>query len=199
MSLIAPEVIAGWRSFTAPLEGVFAHAYLCVKGKVTVGLGNMIEPLSVALHLPWKRLDGTMASREEIEADFARVKSLPAGMLAHRYAGSHPLRLDDAAVDELVRRQLEANAAALTTRWPAFPSFPPAAQWALLSMAWAVGTGSKRPGLTSSEWPKLQAAVDAEDWKEAAEECAISTEGNAGVEPRNRAQRELFLRAAEGA
>jgi len=193
VSLIAPEVIAGWSAFSEPLEGRFSHAYRDVRGLVTVGVRNLIDPFRLASGLPWKHLDGTPATPDEVAADWHRVKALPAAMLAGRYAGSHPLVLSDDVIDELVLRQLLANAGTLVVFFPDFASYPAPAQQALLSLAWALGAGFP------PSWPRLSAAVRQRVWKEAAEECAISTEGNAGVEPRNRATKRLFIRAAAGA
>lgn len=196
MSLIHPDVVAGWIDFNKPLEGRYSHAYRDVLGLVTVGVGNLCDPIGLALALPWQHPDGTPATRDEVAADWHRVKALPAGMVAWRYAGSHPLVLSDEAIDALVMRQLHANAAILAAFFPDFATYPAPAQQALLSMAWACGAGSVRPGVTSPEWPRLQAAVRLRAWLEAAEQCAISTVDNGGVRARNDLDRALLLQAA---
>lgn len=196
MTLIHPDVVADWIAFNAPLEGRVSHAYLDVRGLVTVGVGNLIDPFSLALSLPWQHPDGTPATADEVALDWRRVKSLPHYWTAWRYAGSRPLVLSDEAIDALVMRQLHANARILAAFFPDFATFPPPAQQALLSLAWACGAGSERPGVTSPEWPRLQAAVRRRAWLEAADQCAIRSTRNAGVVPRNRANRALLLQAA---
>jgi hypothetical protein len=48
-------------------------------------------------------------------------------------------------------------------------------------------------------WPRLTAALRAQDWATAAAECEIRSEGNPGVVPRNERNRQLYLDAAAGA
>ena len=72
--MIAHQVRAGWVAFNAPLEGVVPWMYLDVKGLVTCAIGVLIDPIEMALHLPWRRQDGAPATRAEIEADWCRIK-----------------------------------------------------------------------------------------------------------------------------
>jgi GH24 family phage-related lysozyme (muramidase) len=189
-SVLRPGVAEGFPAFTARFEGTVPTPYLDVKGFVTTGIGNLIDPVGTSLPLPWLRADGSPASQDEIRADWQRVKAMPIGKLASAYAG--PLHLDDAAVAALVDKTLRSNAAYLAKTFPDLPSYPADAQTAILSMAWAVGAG------WPAKFPGCAAAVRARDWKTAAESCAISTAGNAGVAPRNAADRGLFLSAAGG-
>lgn len=39
-----PSVTSFFRVFNEPLEGVVAYMYLDIKGLVTVGVGNLIDP-----------------------------------------------------------------------------------------------------------------------------------------------------------
>lgn len=195
-TLIHPDVIAGFRDFSARFEGVIDHLYLDVEGLPTTGIGFLVSSVEASLLLPWVTAEGDIASDDAIRADYERVKAMPKAMLAHRYANAGALRLTNEAVDALLLERLEANAEILAAFFPGFADFPAPAQWALLSMAWACGAGNVKPGVTSAEWPRLQAAVRARDWLAAAEECAITTAGNAGIAPRNTSDRALFLEAA---
>ena len=47
------SVKQGFRAFTLPLEGEIAWMYLDTLGLVTVGLGNLIDPVELALELPF--------------------------------------------------------------------------------------------------------------------------------------------------
>lgn len=183
-----PEVIAGFPAFTSKFEGVVRGPYLDVKGFVTTGIGNLIDPVGLSLPLPWLHEDGTPATQDEIRADWERVKLMPAAMVASRYAG--PLHLDDAGIAAVVNKTLLANAAQLARTFPDFSTYPAPAQTALLSMAWALGAGFP------AKWPNFSAAVRARDWQTAAANSSINAVGNAGVTPRNAADHDLFLQAA---
>ena len=39
-----------FRTFNAPLEGVVKYMYLDIKGLVTIGVGNLIDPINAAWH-----------------------------------------------------------------------------------------------------------------------------------------------------
>ena len=190
MSLILPEVRAGFRDFTAQFEGVVPYAYCDVKGLVTVAVGNLIDPMGAALHLPWLRADGTAADLSDITADWHRVKALGPGHIYTHYHSPTGLHLSDEAMDDLVMSRLDADAVILVKAFPDFPSFPAPAQTAILSMAWAMG-----PGFPST-WPHFSASVRARDWAACAANCAINSAHNAGVIPRNKADAALFLQAA---
>lgn len=193
MSIILPEVFAGFRNFTAQFEGVVPYLYQDVKGLVTTGIGNLVDPVSLSTALPWQRPDGSPASHEEIVADWQRVKAMPPALVFTHYRSPGALTLTDAAIDDLVASRLDGDAAVLVSFYTAFASFPAPAQTAILSMAWALGAGFPR------SWPHFSASVRAQDWKACADNCAINATGNAGIIPRNKANAALFLAAADGA
>jgi hypothetical protein len=96
------------------------------------------------------------------------------------------------SIDTLVDNKLLQNESFLKrqTAFKDFDNWPADAQLGLLSMAWALG-----PGFSSS-WPKFSAACQKADFDAAAENCQMSAVGNAGVIPRNRADKQLFKNAA---
>jgi hypothetical protein len=59
-----------------------------------------------------------------------------------------------------------------------------------------VGPGASGHGLESREWPHEQAALDAQDWRAAAEAGQLSWQNNPGVRPRDYVVRALYLEAA---
>lgn len=138
--------------FAYDLEGRVPFMYLDDArpiGLVTVGLGNLIDPLYVALALPWNRQDGTPAPREDVVRVWTRVK----GMQAMRSAGlkfrSDPsLVLSDDMIDLLVQRRLESNHAIMRKRWPEIDTWPLDAELFAHSWAWAVGANSPYPRMT---------------------------------------------------
>lgn len=181
-----------WREYSEAFEGRLLTMYLDVKGLVTTGVGNLIDPVSEAVKLPWKHRDGRPANSAEITAAWQALKARQD--LAHRdakYAAALTgLTLTDADVDSLVERKLAENESFITAHYfPYFADFPADAQLAILSMAWAVGPGFP------SKFPTFTAAVRAGDWLGARDNCTIREDGNPGVIPRNKANRVCFANA----
>lgn len=177
--------------FTTPLEGCVPWMYLDVKGLVTTAIGILIDPIQYAMPLPWQHLDGSLASRDEVAAEWLRVKQDPvAAQRGHRYTeGITHLRLDPAGVDLVVSRKLQQNADHLKARFPEWDDWPADAQLACLSMAWACGPAFR--------FPALEARLRARDFAMAAGECHIDERGNPGLVPRNRANVALFRNAGK--
>ncbi len=62
--------------FLKHYEGEINFMYLDVKGFVTIGIGNLIDPVDKALTLPFRHKDRrTLVSKEEIKAEWLQVKS----------------------------------------------------------------------------------------------------------------------------
>jgi hypothetical protein len=198
-----PQVIDAWHTFSTPLEGRVPHMYLDILGLITCGVGNLIDgsqnkanptPWAPALALPWKRdSDGGLANDYEVRAAWSALKArqdLARRGVSHARALTK-LHLDDADIDALVAQKLAENEAFITANYfYNFASFPADAQIAIMSMAWAVGPGFPL------KFPRFRAAVEAENWLAARENCTIREEGNPGVVPRNRANRVCFANAA---
>jgi GH24 family phage-related lysozyme (muramidase) len=175
--------------FTAPMEGVVRFLYLDVKGLVTTAIGNLVDPMEAALALPLMRPDGTRASREDIAAEWANVKArqdmrMRGGMA---YAAVTRLRLTDEGVRQVVAGKLAQMESYLARRFPEWEEWPADAQLATLSMAWACGPAFR--------FPRLEAALRAQDWITAANECRMDERGNPGLRPRNKANRTLYRNA----
>ncbi len=189
-----PAVRAAWRPFNEPLEGLTSWMYLDIKGFVTTGMGNLIDPVSLALQLAWFDSTGAQASEATVRAEWHNIKNNLA--LAHQGAQAAravaTLHLDDAGIDTLVQQMLDKDEQILRAT-PAFADFdqwPADAQLGLLSMAWALGPGF------APKFPHFAQACAARDFTQAATECAISTVGNPGVIRRNAADRQAFIFAA---
>ncbi len=192
-SAIHPSVLAAYRAFTARFEGVLRFMYLDVKGLVTTGIGNLIDPVESALSLPWKhKEDGRAASPDEIRAEWARVKGHTELKLkgGGAYAKVTSLVLDDAAIDHLVASKLRENEEVLRRRFPGFERWPADAQLGLLSMAWAMGP--------YFHFPAFEAAVNRSrpDFRAASRRSRMNATGNPGLVPRNLANSVLFTNAA---
>jgi hypothetical protein len=200
------SVRSAWLAFNKPFEGRLHFMYLDmhkdIRGNldplVTTGVGNLIDPVSAALPLPWfhRGNPAARATPDEIRAEWEMIKSHTE--MAPRGGGAFDavatLELSDDAVDDLCMQKLSDNEAFLTAHvaeFAALDTWPADAQMALLSMAWAMGAG-----FAVGHWPNFRAACAALDFDKAADECRISEVGNAGVRPRNDANQRLFRNAA---
>lgn len=184
------SVAAAWYAFNEQFEGALPFMYLDVKGLVTTGVGNLIDPISAAVGLPWKNPDGTRASQAAIRAAWETVKNKPGWRLRGGviYGSLTTIRLDWPDVEALVRKKLRQIESDIVARFPAFDAWPADAQMGILSMAWAMGP--------HFDFPRFASAARRQDFATCADECAISTVGNPGVAPRNRANAQLFRHAA---
>jgi len=165
--------------------------YLDCKGLLTSAIGVLLDPMSAALCVPWSHPDGTPATTAEIAAEWNRVKQLKS-LSQHgggAYKASAQLWLDDDAITALVIGKLSANDAVMLRRFQGWDQWPADAQLGALSLAYAAGPHFR--------FPKFEAACNALDFATAAEECGMSEVGNAPLHPRNVANRQLFLNAAQ--
>ncbi len=176
-------------SFNSPFEGIVHWMYADVKGLVTVGIGNLIDPLPKGLPFVDKGT-GLPASEAAILADWTRIKGDKSlAKLGHR-ACEHitQLRLTGTGVERLVYGKLDEMAGYLAKRFPEWEIWPADAQLATLSMAWACGP--------AFHFPKLEAALRDQDFIAASNECHINETGNPGVKPRNAANVALYINAS---
>lgn len=191
--MIRASVRDVFSAFSGRFEGDIDHFYPDINGDLTIAKGALVDPVARALDLPMRHRDsGQLADRGVIAAEWWIVKTQADPQRGDR--GARPLcklYLPPADVEALTAQRLAANVAALAKAFPDFGLWPASAQLAVLSMAWAVGTG----GLTR-DFPKTCAALRAQDWTTAAAEGVIRTDGNPGVIPRNKANKQLFLAAA---
>jgi GH24 family phage-related lysozyme (muramidase) len=176
------SVLDAWPAFSHPLEGYVHSMYLDVKGLVTTGVGNLVDPVSEALRLPWKHADGRLAGKDEVGAAWHSLKSQQKFAKLHwKYAAKlNDLRLTDEDIDALVVQRLAANERYLKKAFPKWDEWPADAQLCCLSMAWAVGAGF--PGI----FKNFTKFANLDDWVSAKACAKIKTIGNPGVVPRNR-------------
>jgi hypothetical protein len=180
-----------WQEFSKKFEGYLPYMYLDVKGLVSTGMGNLIDPISLAEPLPWKKSDGSKASKEEIDAAWNTVKGRQDLKMSGggAQAGLTNLHLDDDGIQQLIDQKLDLNDKILSSRFPGYQSWPAYAQMAVNSMAWAMGANFK--------FPKFESAVNAlvPDFKTAAIEGHMNADGNPGLVPRNTANAQLWENA----
>lgn len=199
--------LQSWLKLNQGHEGRCYWMYEDIKGFMTTGVGNLL-PLSLAVQLPWKRKDGSIASETEIRAEFHRLKALKGELNGGFWYKQHAtLFLNDEDVDGLVERKLRSMEAYVHLRLPSFSSWPLDSQCGLMSMCWAMGEAKPFNG----SYPKFLAHARRGNFAEfklvedkvelvsgCASECGISTgvkgtpSYNPGVAPRNQMNRILF-------
>lgn len=181
------SVRKAFRDYSVPLEGCVSSMYVDIIGLVTCGIGCLIDPISLALPLPWRhQATGELATRAEVSAAWNALKAQKDkfAKLHFKYAAAlNDLRLDDAGVDQLMTQRLLANEKVLRVYFPQFDLFPADAQLAIFSMAWACGAGFPQT------FGNFRTAANAQNWTSAIAACGIRTAGNPGIIPRNAANR----------
>lgn len=193
--------------FNTEFESDIPFFYQDVKGLVSIGVGLLCDPMhgTGALNLPLVKLDGTPAGRDEIAAEWLKIKSLPpdsrgrtAAQLGWTYAKPHTtLHLTDEGLRFTFDRKLAQNLATLKRGFPEFDEWNADAQLGAISLAWAVGPGYWSPDAGARYFPKCTAAMRARDWFTASTECFLPEESRiGGLRPRNKANRILFMNAA---
>jgi hypothetical protein len=196
-----PAVQSGFTAFSAKFEGRVPYMYLDVKGLVTVGVGNLVDPVAVAQTLPFRfknkpgiNAPGSPATPDQIAQEWQILKNDP-GLATKGATACEPitqLELSDDAIDSLILERLTQNESFLIRQqwFQGFDAWPADAQLGLLSMAWAMGPAG--PGA----FPNFRAACQKLDFKTAAAECKMNEAGNPGLIPRNEANFTLFSNAA---
>ena len=196
-----PAVQSGFPTFSTKFEGRVPYMYLDVLGLVTVGVGNLVDPVLAAQALPFRfknrpgiAAPGSAATADQIAAEWQTLKNDPS-LKTRGYKACGPitqLELSDDAIDSLILDRLTKNESFLK-RQPWFQDFdtwPADAQLGLLSMAWAMGPAG--PG----NFPSFRSACQSLDFNTAATQCKMNEAGNPGVVPRNQANFTLFSNAA---
>ena len=176
-----------WFNFSTTFEGRVPWMYLDIRGLVTIGIGNLIDPISEALRLDMVKPDGKPASESDIRQEWTLVKSLqklaPQG---HRsFEKLAQLRMTDNAIETMVLSKLDRNDRFLANRFRGWEDMPASAQMGVHSMSWAMGP--------AFSFPRFQKALMAGDWRTCANECRMDDSKNPGLTPRNKANEKLFL------
>ncbi len=179
-------------AFTEGFEGSVPWMYLDVKGLVTTGIGNLIDPLPYAIHLPFQTWDHRDATMAEITIQWNFIKATTwlakAGYKAVApLLGQNLLHLAPEAIASLVQKKKEQNEYVLMSRFRDFLTWPVAAQLAIHSMAWACGPHFR--------FPMMAAYLKASQFENAAKECHMDETGNPGLIPRNIANKKLLREA----
>ena len=193
--VLTPTARAEFLALTRDLEGVCTWLYLDVRGFVTVGIGNLVDPVGLLwlAGLDWN-IAGRKATDQEVWEAWATVKA--AQGFRKRGGGFFRsltrVRATDESIDQLVGRTIDRFAAALAGFFPEMVAWPDVAQVAVMLMAWALGPDFPH------HWPKLTAACRALDFATAAAECHMNDENqNASFKRRNAAVKAHFEAASQ--
>jgi hypothetical protein len=182
--------------FLKAYEGKVNFMYLDVKGLVTVGIGHLIEPVSMAHKLEFRtKGGGAPVSAGEVTTEWQTVKSrtdlISKGGAA--FGAITRLELSDNGIKTMVTSSANAIENYIKTNASAkkfyanFDNWPADAQLGFMGVAWG---GIPLPQFN---WHKFPEACRVEDWKKAAAECTITSPIAAG---RNEAHKMMFLNAA---
>ena len=194
------NVLDAFWDLTVAWEGGYINwMFPDIKGLVSTGFGLLLDPVAMALTLPWRRADGGLATRDEIVADFARVKAHPdAARLGHKSVERvAQLRLTKEDLRKAYEAKVRHNESVLRSYFAdAYDEWPADAELGVHSMAWACGPAFASPSAGRNHWPKLTAALRALDFETAAIECFMDEEAaNPGIRPRNKGNRIMFRNA----
>lgn len=190
-----PAIFGKWEGAGLPFM------YTDSKGFVTTGTGNLIDPVGLALALPWKNPDGSLADSGTVQAAWNTVKQAYPGVQSTACASLTSIRLDRAGLNQLLTNTVRQFASYLNSHYPNFASWPADAQMAVLSVSWAWGPGFAR--VWGGNGAAFDAAVNANppDFNRAAAimktASAHEESINPGIVPRNNANVSMFANAAK--
>jgi GH24 family phage-related lysozyme (muramidase) len=175
--------------FSEPFEGAVYHMYQDVKGLVSVGIGNLIEPIQLGWGFPWRRADGSLASQSEYIAEWNLINSKPelaqqGWTAATRYCKLHLSKED---VETLCYAKMDSNEVILKQRISNYDEHCADVHLMLHSWAWAVGPSAK--------YPQMLKLIVAKGYGAAANECDINPKVGTII-LRNAANRQCLLNAA---
>lgn len=172
--------------FNAPLEGVVHWPYQDILGLVTVGIGCLIEPVGLALTVPWLGHPDAGV----IRAEWAKVNAMAKGMHFAQYEHASSLRLNDNGVEMLLAARAADFEVTLRKYFANWDTLPADAQLAIMGMAWACGAGFPRT------FTNFTRAINARNFTVAAQCAKIREDGNPGIHPRNLAVQLCLANAA---
>lgn len=172
-----------WDEFKKELkisEGEVSHMYLDTRGNVTVGVGNLLANVAAAQKFGFvTRSSGASATKEEIETDFEAVAKQTPGLGASAYKKYTKLDLPQTEIEKVLDNRINGLKKELRGVFSKFDKYPMTAQFALVDMAFNIGT----TGLVT-KFPKFKKAIEDEDWATAAIESYrkdVSAQRNATV------------------
>lgn len=175
------EILAG-----TGFEGNIPFMYRDTAGWVTVGVGQMLPDLNAAKKIPFETPLGAKATADEIETDYKRVHAITAGLPAAQYRAQSSLLLDESYIESTLLKKLKESDVALRRHYVRYDTFPEPVKLALLDMIYNLG-----PSKLFGQFPAFEKAVNAQDWKTAADQSHRKHKG--ATDNRNAWTRHQFL------
>jgi GH24 family phage-related lysozyme (muramidase) len=189
-----PSVSAAFFDWSSRWEGATDFLYLDVLGLVTVGIGQLVDPYPLMGGLRFTRADGSQATPSEVSQAWLATKGRQdlkmQGGGAFRYVTK--IRATHNSLAAHANAKLARFETDLRATFPDWDTWPANAQLPTLGLCWAAGSHM------FAKFPRLTAALRAQDWVTASRECHLNEAGNPGLAPRNKAQAALYLAAASG-
>ena len=191
--------------FQGKFEGsALPYMYTDVKGNVTTGTGILIDPIGMALALPWKNPDGSLASASDVTAAWNTVKAAYPAVQSVRSEPLTTIRLTPDDLNTILYRKAAAFHSGLSKSYPSYQKAPADAQLAMLGLAWPWGDGfaavwdRSYPGKLGSAFRTAFESGNFAALPDIITQASQSEESvNAGIIPRNAAVKQLFSSAAD--
>ncbi len=172
--------------FSKPFEGAVYHMYQDSKGLVSCGIGNLIEPMQLGAGYPWRREDGSLATKLEYEYEWNIINSKPE-LAQQGWTGATRfcrLHLTPEDVATLCYAKMDSNEARIRKHVPNFDEHCADVQLMLHSWAWAVGP--------DASYPRMLKLITAKGYNAATSECDINPKVGTII-LRNAANRQLLI------
>jgi GH24 family phage-related lysozyme (muramidase) len=124
-------------------EGLILYMYLCTKGKVTIGIGNMMPTVEDAKRLPFVNTSsGEAATDAEVANAYAAVSQMAWGMKSTKYKLSPSLEItEDFAFELAIARLKKEFLPQIRNKFPDFDRYPKSARRFMVDMAYNGGAG----------------------------------------------------------
>jgi hypothetical protein len=194
--VLKDAVLASFADWNSQFEGALPFMYTDIKGLVTTGIGNLIDPVARALVLPWENQDGSPSSQDQIAAAWRIVKGAWPKVQSNNCEHLTTIRLSKAGIQQLVESRLKSNDAFMASKFPGYHDWTADAQMASHSLGWAMGLGHLDPHTGDfKEWIRAM-SQSPPDYRAASEAAHMNETGNPGLVPRNLANIVLFENAA---
>lgn len=190
------DVRNAFLAFTSSFESYVDWLYLDVKGFVSIGAGNLVDPPSLMKGLQFT-INGRDATPSEVSCAWLKVKNLQsmAKMGGGAFKEVTSIRATKDSIDSIIMTKLRLNETILKQAFPKWEDWPYGAQMVVLSMAWAYGAAF------TPQWPRFSAACTRGDWLVASKQASAGPQElakqNLSFKRRNATNVALMLHASK--
>lgn len=124
-------------------EGLVPYMYLCTKGKVTIGIGNMMPTVDDAKRLPFINTSSSKPATEaEVMTAYSTVSQMEWGMKWTKYKLDPSLEIsEEFALELAIARLKKEYLPAIRKKFPDFDDYPKSARRFIVDMAYNGGAG----------------------------------------------------------